>query len=51
VTDPAHFARGLPVAFIAAAVIAALASLLAWFGVQDAEVKTSGIKPGAAGHL
>jgi MFS family permease len=49
--DPAHFARGLPVAFIAAAVIAALASLLVWFGIQDAEVKTSGVKVGAAGHL
>jgi len=51
VADPAHFARGLPAAFIAAAVIAALTSLLAWFGIQDAEVSTSGVKPGAAGCL
>lgn len=51
VADPAHFAGGLPVAFIAAAVIAALASVLAWLGIQDAEVKTSGVNPGAVGHF
>ena len=34
-----------------AAIIAALASVLAWFAIQDAEVETSGVKPGPAGHL
>lgn len=51
VADPEHFTIGLPVAFCAAAVIAALASLLAWFGIRDSEVAASATKPESIGHL
>ena len=49
--DPVRFAVGLPVAFGAAAAIALLASLLAWFGIRDFEVVVPPTKPFAAGNL
>ena len=47
--DPERFAVGLPAAFGAAAVIAALASILAWIGIRDSEVE--GMKSSTIPHL
>jgi len=49
--DPARFAVGLPVAFGAAAAIAALAALLAWFGIRDFDVNVSATESNAAANL